>query len=105
MDSKLANYYKVLSNPVRLRVFMYIADNTAGFKPVTSDESCVNEISKAVGIPQPTASNHLKALKNAGLVKSTSTGTKCHQYVTKDAAKYLLNHTKYIFEQASKSPH
>ena len=103
MDKKLANYYKVLSNPIRLRVFMYIADQTADFKPTTSDESCVNEISKAIGIPQPTVSNHLKTLKDAGLVKSTSIGTKCHQYVTKNAAKYLLNHTQYIFEQASKS--
>lgn len=105
MDSKLAKYYKVLSNPVRLRVFMYIADQTADFVPNTKEESCVNAISHAIGIPQPTASNHLKALKDAGLVKSTSVGTKCHQYITKDAAQYLLNHTQYIFEQASKNPY
>lgn len=103
MDAKLAAYYKVLSNPVRLRVFMYIAENSADFEPNTKEESCVSEISRVVGIPQPTASNHLRALKKVGLVKSTSVGTRCHQYVTKDAAKYLLRHTQYIFEQANKS--
>ncbi|MCA9331696.1 winged helix-turn-helix transcriptional regulator [Candidatus Saccharibacteria bacterium] len=104
MDGKLATYYKVLSNPVRLRIFMYIAENSESFsKP--KQESCVSEISKAIGIPQPTASNHLRALKRVGLVKSTSVGTRCYQYVTKDAAEYLLRHTQHIFEQASKSPY
>lgn len=104
MDSKLATYYKVLSNPVRLQVFMHIAQNSESFsKP--KKESCVSEISKAIGIPQPTASNHLRALRRAGLVNSTSIGTHCYQYVTKDAAKYLLKHTEYIFEQASKRPY
>lgn len=105
MDSKLANYYKVLSNPIRLEVFIYIADQTANFVANTKKESCVTAISKAIGIPQPTASNHLKVLKNTGLVKSTNIGTRCHQYITKDAAEYLLNHTQYIFNQASKNPY
>lgn len=105
MDNKLAMYYKVLSNPVRLQVFMHIADNSAGFAPEFKDESCISEISRTLDIPQPTASNHVKALKKAGLVKSTSVGTRCYHYVTKDAAKYLLSHTQYLFDQAHKNPY
>lgn len=105
MDDKLAMYYKVLSNPVRLRVFMHIADKSIGFAPTEKEESCISEISRTINIPQPTASNHVKALKKAGLVKSTSVGTRCYHYVTKDAANYLLEHTRYIYEQAHRNPY
>ena len=105
MDNKLAGYYKVLSNPVRLAVFMHVADHSEGYAPKFKKESCVCEIADAIGIPQPTASNHLKSLEGAGLIKSVKVGTRCYQYVTKDASKYLLKHTKYIFEQAHKNPY
>lgn len=105
MDEKLAGYYRALSNPIRLEVFIHVADHSEGFAPKFKNDTCVCEISKAVGIPQPTASNHLKVLEQAGLVKSVKVGTRCYQYVTKDAAKYLLEHTKYIFEQAHKNPY
>ena len=106
MDKKLANYYKALSNPVRLQVFMEVAKHSEGFAPETDNkDSCVCEISDAIGAPQPTVSNHLKVLENAGLIKSIKIGTRCYQYVTKDASKYLLTHTNYIFEQAHKNPY
>ena len=105
MKQKLANYYKVLSNPIRLAVFMHVADHSEGFAPKFKKESCVCEISRAIGIPQPTTSNHLKALENAGLIKSVKVGTRCYQYVSKDASKYLLKHTRYIFDQAHKNPY
>lgn len=105
MDKKLVGYYKALSNPVRLAVFIHVADHSEGFAPKFKKETCVCEISKSIGIPQPTASNHLKVLEKAGLVKSIKEGTRCYQYVTKEAAKYLLDHTQYIFEQAHKNPY
>jgi DNA-binding transcriptional ArsR family regulator len=106
MDERLAKYYKVLSNPVRLAVFGQVADHSEGFAPTKlKKESCVCNIARAVGIPQPTASNHLKTLEAAGLIKAVKVGTRSYQYVTKDAAKYLLHHTQYIFEQAHKNPY
>lgn len=105
MDTKLASYYKALSNPVRLAVFIHVADHSEGNAPKFKKESCVCEISRAVGIPQPTASNHLRALENVGLIKSVKVGTRCYQYVSKDASKYLLKHTRYIFDQAHKNPY
>jgi DNA-binding transcriptional ArsR family regulator len=106
MDKKLANYFRALSNPVRLAVFLHIAEKSEGFAPSSSKkESCVTEISKALKIPQPTVSNHLKVLKKAGLVKSIDVDTHCYQYVTKDASEILLNHSKYIFQQANKNPY
>jgi len=100
------DYYRALANPVRLAVFLHIAKESGGLAPETPKrESCVTEISKALNIPQPTVSNHLKVLKEAGLVKSTSVDTHCYQYVTKDAAEVLFSHSKYILEQARKNPY
>ena len=106
MESKLTNYYKALSNPVRLQVFLHVAKESEGFVPENpKKESCVTEISKALNVPQPTVSNHLKVLKEAGLVTSLQSDTHCFQYVTKQAAKDLLQHSQYVFEQAHKNPY
>lgn len=105
MDNKLASYYKVLSNPVRLAVFRHVADHSEGFAPKFKKESCVCETARAVGIPQPTASNHLRTLEKSGLIKSVKVGTRSYQYVTKDAAQYLMDHTDYIYKQAHKNPY
>ncbi len=106
MEKNLAKYYKALANPVRLAVFLHIAKESEGFVPASpKKESCVTEISKALKLPQPTVSNHLKALKEAGLVKSIDVDTHCYQYVTKNASEIMLNHSKYIFQQAQKNPY
>lgn len=106
MDKQLVGYFKALSNPVRLQVFMHIAKESEGFAPsAPKKESCVTEISKALNIPQPTVSNHLKVLKRTGLVKSVDVGTYCYQYVTKDAAKLLLEQSNYLYKQANSNPY
>lgn len=106
MKENIVEYYRALANPVRLEVFLYIvkkSDGSALKNP--KKESCVTEIAKALDLPQPTVSNHLKVLKQAGLVKSASIDTHCYQYVTKDATQVLLKHTQYLFEQAHKNPY
>ncbi len=105
MDDKLAMYYKVLSNPVRLRVFIHIADKSVGFAPAVKEETCLCEIARTVGIPQPTASNHVKELRKVGLIKSVSVGTRRYYYVTKEATEYLLQQTQYIYKQAHQNPY
>lgn len=105
MSRQLEKYYHALSNPVRLAVFIHVADHSIGEAPKYKEESCVSEISRMVNIPQPTASNHLRVLEEAGLVKSVKVGTKCYQYVRKDAAKELLDNATYVFEMAHKNPY
>lgn len=105
MSQELVDYYKALSNPVRLAVFMHVADHSGGETPRDKKISCVSEISEAIGIPQPTASNHLKVLEDAGLIKGIKVGTKCYQYVTKDAAARLLDNSQYIAKMANQNPY
>jgi ArsR family transcriptional regulator len=106
MNQEIINYYKALSNPTRLAVFLHVAEMSEGFAPESpKKESCVTEISKTLNIPQPTVSNHLRVLKEAGLVKSVDVDTHCYQYVTKQAAKAMLDHSQYVFGQAHKNPY
>lgn len=105
MSKELASYYSALSNPVRLAVFEHVVAYSEGSAPEFKEKSCVSEISESVGIPQPTASNHLKVLEECGLITSVKVGTKCYQYVRKDAAKKLLENSKSYFKMAHKNPY
>jgi DNA-binding transcriptional ArsR family regulator len=106
MDKQVVEYYKALANPVRLSVFLYIAEESEGSVPSRpKEESCVTAISRALKIPQPTVSNHLRVLKEAGLVKSLNQDTHCYQYVNKHAADLLLTSARYFSDQAHKNPY
>ncbi|MFF4713044.1 ArsR/SmtB family transcription factor [Streptomyces eurythermus] len=59
---RLANLFKALADPVRLRLLSRVASHPAG-------EACVCDISD-VGVSQPTVSHHLKKLREAGLLSS-----------------------------------
>lgn len=61
---QLAEYLKVISDPNRLRILCMLAGG----------ERCVCEICDPLDLRQNLASHHLKALKDAGLVKSRRDG-------------------------------
>jgi len=105
MSKQIASYYKALSNPIRLEVFEHVVAYSEGVAPENKDKTCVCEISEAIGIPQPTASNHLKVLEQVGLIKSVKVGTRCYQYVRKDAAKKLHESTGRYYKMANKNPY
>ena len=102
----MVQYYRALANPVRLRIFLRVAEESEGFAPDSpKKESCVTEISKTLRIAQPTVSNHLRTLEEAGLIKAVQVDTHSYQYVTKQAAENLRAHAEYVFRQAHKNPY
>ena len=64
---ELAAAFKVLSDPVRLRLFSMIATADAG-------EVCVCDVVEPLGRSQPTVSHHLSVLADAGLVTREKRG-------------------------------
>lgn len=64
----LAEAFRALGDPVRLRLLSLLATSGAG-------EVCACDLVEPVGKSQPTVSHHLKVLKEAGLVTSTRRGT------------------------------
>jgi ArsR family transcriptional regulator len=62
---QLAECMKALGHPVRLQIV----------KGLINNECNVTQIQRNLGIPQSTISQHLKILKNAGIIESRREGT------------------------------
>jgi ArsR family transcriptional regulator len=63
----LAEAFKALGDPVRLRLLSLLATSAEG-------EVCACDLVSPVGKSQPTVSHHLKVLRDAGLVTATKRG-------------------------------
>lgn len=57
--TEAARLFHFLGDPGRLRLLLLLSDR---------DEVCVGELVEAVGLAQPTVSNHLQGLRLVGLV-------------------------------------
>lgn len=69
---KLSEILKALAHPARLKM-------VAG---LLKDECNVAQIQKVLGLPQSTISQHLRILKNAGIIKGRREGTKiCYRVI------------------------
>lgn len=65
-QNKIAQLAKVLGHPARISILQQLFQS----------ESCIcGELVDQIGLAQPTISQHLKELKNAGLIKGNVEGT------------------------------
>jgi ArsR family transcriptional regulator len=69
-----ADVVRALSNEKRLRILEWLKDPEANFRPqvdgdLVDDGVCGMLIAEKLGISQPTASEHLKVLARAGLIR------------------------------------
>ena len=64
----LAQVFKALGDPVRLRLVSLIGAHQGG-------EVCVCDLTSAFNLAQPTISHHLKVLREAGIITSERRGT------------------------------
>jgi DNA-binding transcriptional ArsR family regulator len=65
-QNKLAGMMKALAHPARIAIIQYLIKSN----------TCVNGLLvEELGLAQPTISQHLKELKNAGLIQGTIEGT------------------------------
>ena len=64
----LAQVFKALGDPVRLRLVSLIGAHQGG-------EACVCDLTTAFDVTQPTISHHLKVLREAGIITSERRGT------------------------------
>ena len=72
-DVRLAQWAALLSNPARLAILRHLL----------KQDSCINaDLVEVLGLAQPTVTQHLKALKEAGLVQGQILG---------DRRNYCLN--------------
>jgi ArsR family transcriptional regulator len=64
----LAQVFKALGDPVRLRLVSLIGAHQGG-------EACVCDLTDGFDLTQPTISHHLKVLREAGIITSERRGT------------------------------
>jgi len=72
---------KALADPVRVRLMSLVLGSEEGL--------CTCELAPAVGVSEPTASHHLKQLREAGLVEGTKVGTNVYYRAQRDALTAL----------------
>lgn len=65
-QNELANVLKALAHPARIAIMEYL---------LNVDTCICGDIVDVLPLAQPTVSQHLKELKNAGLIKGTIEGT------------------------------
>ena len=69
---KVSETLKALAHPSRLKMVVGLL----------KDECNVTQIQKVLGLPQSTISQHLRILKNAGIIKGRREGTKtCYKVI------------------------
>jgi len=69
---KASEILKALAHPARLKMVVGLL----------KDECNVAQIQKVLGLPQSTISQHLRILKNAGIIKGRKEGTKiCYRVI------------------------
>ncbi|QLE02633.1 winged helix-turn-helix transcriptional regulator [Galbibacter sp. BG1] len=65
-QNKIARIAKVIGHPARVAILQYLIKTN----------SCVcGDLVEEIGLAQPTISQHLKELKNLGVIKGTISGT------------------------------
>ena len=67
----LADTFKALADPTRVRLLRYLAESDAG-------TACACHLPDALGITQPTLSFHMRKLHDAGLVTREQRGRWVH---------------------------
>lgn len=74
----LCQIYKALGNPIRIKIFQYLKD---------TDKCVCGEIVNILPIAQATVSQHLRVLKEAGLIKGEISGSSTCYCINKETLK------------------
>jgi DNA-binding transcriptional ArsR family regulator len=76
-----AALFSVLADPTRLKLLRLLLQQRE------PDALCVNALAFRLGVTQPAISQHLKVLKDAGLVQGEKRGYRAHYFVKQEALK------------------
>jgi ArsR family transcriptional regulator len=84
---ELAQVFKALSDPTRLRLVKLLGDHPAGECPGECNGRgflCVNALAHRLGVSQSAVSQHLRVLRQTGLVRGVRRGPFMHYSLDPD---------------------
>lgn len=84
----MAEVFKALGDPTRLRIIRMLASNM-------ENNLCVADLAKKIGVSQPAASQHIKILKNIGILEANREGYRVFYNINVDT---LTTHKSNIDE-------
>ncbi len=84
----VAELYKVLANPNRLLILCLLIDR---------QELCVGEICAELPLEQSPISQHLKIMRDQGLLDSRKEGLTVYYQIADDRIKALIGLTKELY--------
>ncbi len=88
-EQQCATLFKALAHPARIQILKFLAET----------QSCISgDISKELPLGRTTVNQHLKELKNAGLIKGTVSGSKTDYCLNPAKVKELKNMAENFFE-------
>lgn len=90
---EMSEVFKALGDPTRLRIIRMLVSK------MESDLS-VSDMADKLGITQPAASQHIKVLKNVGILESNRNGYYVYYYVNVDVLKEYKQNIDSLFEMA-----
>jgi ArsR family transcriptional regulator len=79
-SDRLSTMLRALSHPVRLEMLRTLADS--------GDRQCI-DLTREVALAQSTVSEHLKVLRDAGLIEQCGPGPRAGYCVNKEALLWL----------------
>lgn len=89
-QQEIADYFKVLSNPVRIAILQHIIDQKA----------CIcSDLVDEIGLAQATISQHLKEIKDAGIIQGSVEGKSICYCINPDKWKKVQDLLNAFFDQ------
>ena len=92
-QNELAILAKALGNPARIAIMEYL---------IKVDSCICGDIVNELPLAQPTVSQHLKELKNAGLIKGTIEGTAICYCIDEKGLEKIKGFFEHISEHLNK---
>ncbi len=90
---KMSEVFGALSDPTRLRIIRMLASNM-------ESDLCVVELAKKVGISQPALSQHIRILKNVGILDGNRKGFRVYYNINTDVLKNYKADVDKLFKMA-----
>ena len=90
---KMAEVFKALGEPTRLRIIRMLASNP-------EDTLCVADLADQLGSTQPAASQHIKVLKNIGILEANKVGFRVYYRINTNVMLAYKADLDELFELA-----
>ena len=93
LGKKMAEVFKALGDVNRMKIIKILASNP-------EESLCVSDIAEMIKITQPATSQHIRVLKNVGILGSKRIGNKTYYHIDADQLHEYKDIIDHMFKMA-----